>query len=300
MKQKHLRKKHMKKTYKKINKRSYTRRVYKRVIKYHQQGGSEKSNVFKLAPLGHGFFSTFHSMCRLYIHSQKTQTKFYIDSKEWKYKYQKGWHDYFTSLTEIDSTVSSTRYYNTHECLALPAYTILDHINCIKEIYVLNTNILENAKSFINKINGPYKSIYIRRGDKSIEATPIDTPTIVATTGFKDDGSNIFIQTDDFTVIDEVQKLLPSCKLFTMTNINTRGTSDYSITVMSSETKKQHTEELLASIQVFLQGKECWTDHRSNVGRFHKLVEFEKVNLYPIDDSIKNISRETPFKLYSF
>jgi hypothetical protein len=118
----------------------------------------------------------------------------------------------------------------------------------------------------------------------------IDIPTIISKTDIKDDSRKLFIQTDDHRVVEEVAKLVPSCKLFTTTPSGQHGSSADIIRASSPDQKKAHAEELFISTRVLLGGMPIWTDIRSNVGRFHMLSEFGKVKVYPDQSIVTDLS----------
>jgi hypothetical protein len=97
---------------------------------------------------------------------------------------------------------------------------------------------------------------------------------------------------DDYGVVEEVEKLLPGCKVHTMTPPENRGLVIHDIQKYHSEQKKKHADELFTSMEVFHGGEKGWADNRSNLGRFLKLLGGDKVTLYPTDKSTENLSAD--------
>jgi hypothetical protein len=134
-------------------------------------------------------------------------------------------------------------------------------------------------------MNGPYVSIYVRRGDKvegkynEMEAADLDK--VIASTGIK--SGNVFVMTDDYSVVEEIRVLLPDCKVSTLTPSDTRGSFHEYMKNNTVEEQRQHGEELFTSLEVFRHGVQGWADGRSNMGRLLKLQDPAKVTLYPSD-----------------
>jgi hypothetical protein len=167
----------------------------------------------------------------------------------------------------------------------------MEYIEVLKEIYKLNDTITAKIKEYVDK-HRPYNSIYIRRGDKSVESAIISIQDIIDSTDLKDTTKKLFVQTDDYSVIGELQALLPSVEMITLTPEKKLGAHFGNMSQIDSEKRKEETENLLISIGIFLQGEKCWTDIRSNVGRFHKFADFTKVKFYP-DNMDVDTNRET-------
>jgi len=151
---------------------------------------------------------------------------------------------------------------------------------------------MARAQSFIDGMGGPYVSIYVRRGDKvngtSKEMDAIDVGSLIRDTGIQE--GNVFVMTDDYSVVEEVKKLLPACKIFTMTEPVSRGAEADVLRKNAPDKRKKHAEELLSSMEVFNRGEKGWADNRSNVGRILKLRGLDKIVLYPATDTNKNMS----------
>jgi glycerophosphoryl diester phosphodiesterase len=161
-------------------------------------------------------------------------------------------------------------------------------IAAIKELYKPNESIRNAADDYIKTIGGPYKSIYIRRGDKtsgiSKEMNAIEPETLIQNTGIKD--GNVFVMSDDYNAVDEIKTLLPNCKIFTLTDPKKTGHSAERNRMETADIKKKNAEELFTSMEVFHRGEKGWADNRSNLGRILKLRGQERVALYPVDYNI--------------
>ena len=121
----------------------------------------------------------------------------------------------------------------------------------------------------------------------------IPTADILKEVGIGDDGRKLFVMTDDYSVVEEIQKELPSCKVYTLTSKENRGLAQNVIREFSIKEKSEQANELFTSIKVFLNGDEGWSDNRSNMGRVLKMANTEKVHLYPMTDHSKNLTAST-------
>jgi len=241
----------------------------------------KKAVVFVLTDQA-GFASIFGFLCRAYIFAKENGYDFFIKHNKWHYTYKDGWNDYFTTLKEFDflTKYDSIDYYWWNYMNVIPEYNVEKYCDCMKELFKLKENLLEKSDEFIKTIGGEYISIYVRRGDKCLEDPYMDIPSLVSSFTITDT-DKLFIQTDDYYVIDEIKRLLPNNEIHTMTEKMESGSHMMKIREFSPEDIKTHTENLLVSIYVFLKGKKCYSDRRSNIGRLHKLLAIDTVTLYP-------------------
>jgi len=264
-----------------------------------QGGAATKEAVIFIINNNAGFASVFNFLCKIYIYAQKTGKDFFIDySDNWTYKYKNGWHDYFKTLKVYDPSAhyANIEKYSHAQTSKVPDYTLGEYTACIKEILVLNDDLSKRVQEYIGSIGGPYKAVYVRRGDKTSghakENDPIPVADIMKITDISKE-DKVFIQTDDYSVIEEIKGLLPAENIFTLTPQASRGAHAENIYALSPEKRKEHAEELFMSFFVFAGATRGWTDNRSNMGRLHKLYSPDKVILYPIDPKSQNISSET-------
>jgi len=238
-----------------------------------------------------GFGSQFGFMLEHYIFAKKNNIEFRVKNNNWQYSPEKGWHDFFVSLKEYDPSKNTgeRRPISNNDPPFAGNYTAREYTKAIEEIYKPNDEILHAAAEFIKGIGGPFVSFYIRKGDKvkgaSKETDEIDVSSIVEKSGVKD--GSLYVMTDDYSVVDEVQKLLPQCKVITNTEKEKKGyflsnTKGYNV-----KEKRRQAQILFTSIEIFHNGEKGWVDGRSNMGRLLKLRDWDKVVVYP---EYKNIS----------
>lgn len=239
-------------------------------------------------------------LIQTYIYAKKNNWDFYISSKKWSYKYDKGWLDYFKSKYEYKHH-KNIEFFSHRKVDNIPNYTLKDYTNGIKDIFQLNNVLLNDATNMIKKL-GDYKAVYIRRGDKLIsEAKYISVNDILDIINIKS-GEKLFVQTDDFNVIKEIKNVLPDIKIYSTVPQDKYGSyhSDYwkerdtnkskteldtivpIIKKLPKEIKKD-TDELLIGVYICANAKECWVDRTSNISRFIKLYSNNKVYTYPND-----------------
>ena len=261
--------------------------LYKYINRRRFEAGGRKNAVVFTNNASAGFGSVFFFMIQAYIYAKKNGSDFRIKHDGWVYTYDKGWHDYFDSLDDYDPAVKYDEVKETSHLrnYDIPDYTFQEYSDAIQEVVKPNRRIQDLAKRTINSMNGPYVSIYVRRGDKvegkhsEMEAADLDK--VIASTGIK--RGNVFVMTDDYSAVEEIRRLLPDCKVSTLTPSDTRGIFHDNMRNNTAEEHRQHGEELFTSLEIFRHGTRGWADGRSNMGRLLKLLDPAKVTLYPSD-----------------
>jgi glycerophosphoryl diester phosphodiesterase len=232
---------------------------------------------------GAGFGSVFGYLLEAYIYAKKSGCEFRVKNENWQYGPEKGWHDFFTSLEAYDPAQKATEENFRHSTSTSGKYTVKDYHDAIQEVYKPKEEIIKKAEEFKKKIGGSYVSVYVRRGDKTSgagkEMDAADLSALVKEWGLKD--GNIFVMSDDYGVVDEMKKLLPRAKIFTLTESDDKGFSIHRIQKEGAEVRRKEAEELFTSVEIFHGGEKGWVDNRSNLGRFLKLRDLGKVVLYP-------------------
>jgi hypothetical protein len=228
-----------------------------------------------------GFFSVFFFLCRVYLYAKHNNLPFFLHHEDWQYLYKLGWHDYLTSLKYFEpDKYPNARKFRHADAQDIPEYSIREYIDCIKEIFVLKDELKARVEKYVASIGGEYTSLFIRRGDKAAEMELISIDDILVQTDIKDDGRRLFIQTDDYAIVLEIEKRFPSCKIFTLTPEHKRGAHNGQMINWTPEERRADTEELLVSVAVFVRAKKGWTYYLSNVGTFHKLSGYDNITFY--------------------
>ena len=271
-----------------------------RRLRWRQKGGNPPALVFIFSALA-GFGSVVNVMIHAIKQAKETGREFYLKDTTWDDGPLRRWHDGFKTLRVYNRELHGEAEEAGHpKFVGMKEYTMTELSEIAKEILVPKDELLEKAKEFTESIGGPYTSIYMRRGDKlhgcrtsAKEMELISTPDLLKEFGILDDGRSLFIMTDDYTAVDEVKKELPSCNVFTLTPETNRGLTQNAVRGFSPEERTKQADELVTSIQVFLNGEKGWADNRSNMGRLLKLAAAEKVHLYPVSGHEKELKGET-------
>jgi len=275
--------------------RSRQRRT--RRIRRKQRGGSSDAIVFKLTN-GAGFGSVGNFLCHAYIHAKETGKDFFIENDNWQYSYKDGWHDYFKSLNNLPANPPAhiTRYKHA-DTQSLPLYSLDKYTDCIKNIFVLNDDLVKKAQDFIDNMGSPYKAVYVRMGDKvsgnEKEIDAFSLPELVKIMELPND-SKLFLMTDDYSIKGELEKLLPSTKIFTQTPPENKGSSVHDLRALSKEDMRKHAEELFTSMYILMKAEKAWVWNHSNLGRFMKMGSPDNIVLYPINNELSGSSTVNP------
>jgi hypothetical protein len=250
-----------------------------------QRGGNSGPIVFTLTNSA-GFGSVSHFLTQAFIEAKKNNKEFFIENSGWHYG---NWNDYFKSLKVLDPSKDkdAKRYRHGNQ---IKNATLQDHVDAIKEIFVLKDDLMKVADDFKASIGSPYKAIYVRRGDKTSgdgkEMSAVDLPSLIKSTDIKE-GDNLFVMTDDYAVVDELKTLLPGVKISTMTHPENKGSSIHILQKIDPESMKKHANELFSSMQVFMGATKGWAENRSNLGRFLKIAAPSTTVLY--QDNANNV-----------
>jgi len=270
--------------------------VYAAVL-YFRQKPTKAAVVFVLTPAA-GFFSVFFMMMRAYLWAGENNYDFYLDHANWQYTYEYGWHDYFTTLRLWKPEYSSnydTVYKFDHTTILnpekqaqkidLPNYSTKAYRAAIEKVFVVHDALKARARAYIKTIDSDYLSFYVRRGDKVIgegkEMELHPSHKLIEETNIDQSILPVFIQTDDYSEYEFLQKRYSNRRILTLSHPSQRGSKNEDMVTWTPIERKKETEELLLSILIFSKAKHGWTDYRSNVGRFHKLFSFQNISLYP-------------------
>jgi hypothetical protein len=234
-----------------------------------------------------GFFCMFFIMCNAYIASKKLRSPFYINSSDWGYRWMRGWHDYFITLktaplipklvnpVEIDSQ-HVVRFYK-------PDFPLQEYVNAIHELFVLKPHLTARVNALVETLPPDFIAIFVRRGDKLIEEAKYIPVTDILKHIPYSESSTFFIQTDDYSVVEEIQSILPKTRIVSTVSPTKRGAFLYR--QRSANQVREETEEMLVGLSVCLRSSSCWSDDTSNVGRFLKLSN-PNVHIYPEDYTV--------------
>jgi hypothetical protein len=264
-----------------------------------QRGGAQKSAIVFIITNRAGFASVFNCLCRVYIYAKKTGQDFFIEhGDDWSYNYKDGWHDYFKTLKMYDPNAGygDVQKYSHVQTGNIPQYTAGEYTACVKEVLVLKDELEKRVQDYIDKIAGPYKAVYVRRGDKTEglqkEMEPMAAAELLKISDISKD-DKLFIKTDDYRVVEEMKAHLPAENIFTLTPQSSKGAVAKDIFAQSPEKRRDHAEELFMSFFILVRATRAWTDNRSNLGRLHKLYSPDTVVVYPREGKAEKLTSET-------
>jgi hypothetical protein len=254
---------------------------------------------------GGGFFSTFFFLCKAYLTARSLRIPFYVDNVSWPYTFEKGWHDYMRTIEVVPKF--SPMYFRrvTHNTQSKePEFRLIDYQAACHELFKLRADLMDRVRSILHDMNGNFIAVFVRRGDKlNEEAKYISVKDILNTIPHTED-TRFFVQTDDYTVVEEFRELhnpklvvskVPEYKrgqYLTRQHWNMDNGKNphiHQIIPILEQPKtqiKQETEEMLIGLSVCYMAPQCWTDSTSNVGRFLKLMSPGTVHFYPEDVSV--------------
>ena len=209
----------------------------------------------------------------------------------------------------------------------LDTETIESYKQIIPEIYIYNENVIYNINTVKQKLNLlDYDSIYIRRGDKLISESIFSPESkYIELLLLKNPNCHtIFLQTDDYRCYENIKKYIYykklNIKVVTTCNENNRGaiTSHYfkkdlnyvlpenieymthmydtlqqtkTLEDMNSTEIYEHTIELLTGVDICIHSNICICDFDSNVSRFIKLAHKNTDNVFDINNTIVDFSK---------
>jgi hypothetical protein len=268
----------------------------------------------------YGFYAMLLATVSNYYNFEKEQKNFKIVLDNWIYKYKYGWIDYFEP---VDIKLNEDNNYKESVWNEVKNIKIKDIINTIPKIYKYNLEVTEyinNIKKELNIINIDYDAIYVRRGDKISENELVnDLEYIKALINKKPNVSNVFVQTDDYSVYLNTKEYIKNnnynIKLFTICKENMKGAitdNNYKnqmlnkidndlkskfqnikpISEMSPEEKKEHMLELLTGVDILLNSNLCVVDYNTNVGRFVKYSHKNPPNVIDVNNQDHDINYE--------
>ena len=232
-----------------------------------------------------GFFSMLFRLCTALL---TYGPRLLVNSSDWHHG-RWGW--YFTSLAETTDppTLSCMNVPND-----VPRWTLGDYRRALSQIIKPSAVLRCDVRNVLAQIGRPFTALFVRRGDKLVqEAKYIPMSDILGWITY-DESTVFFVQTDDYTVVEEMRALLPNHTIHTTVPPTKRGSYHsprYSQTGYTPWTEKlpeearAETTEMLVGLLVCLAADQCWTDDTSNVGRFLKLMG-PRVRIYPDDYSV--------------
>lgn len=183
------------------------------------------------------------------------------------------WDKYFCK--EFDDDQFNIPELNIHNCNLRDAATIIS-----KMIYRYNDETSAEINRYIKHINlpSPYLAMQIRRGDKITECSFCPTQDYFETAHNLSNIKNLFVLTDDYTVIEEIKKDYLEWDIYTLTSPNERGYDNNAFSLMSKLEKKQQLIKLFSSVEIIRMSNLFIGTYTTNLGLFIGMtIPFDKI-----------------------
>ena len=255
-----------------------------------------------------GFYSDALRMLMSYMVCKKEGKPFTIDSRDWIFTHDKGWHDYFTTLEEspVYDTLPQINWDKSDD----RQFTVAEYKNAMKEVFVYQPYFHELADKVSKELclGSDYTAVFVRRGDKLLgESVYIPTEAYVQL-ALSTGASTVFVQTDDYRVVDEIRSMIrvqrPDIRVVTTCPAEKHGHFVFAVETsevrtmqyqdqngnkfinnqnveylnatrrqkplmeFTKEEIKAHVEEMIVGMILCQRSKNLVIDHTSNVGRY--------------------------------
>ena len=145
---------------------------------------------------------------------------------------------------------------------------IRDINDILNDIWRFNPQTRQSIADKIKEldIKGEYLAFHIRRGDKKSEAELIEVANYMdRVKKLNTETKNIFVMTDDYLVIEELQKDYSEYKFFTLCTENQQGYHQNDFNRTTYEKRKEAMLTLLADIEIAKQAEFFIGMSRSNL-----------------------------------
>lgn len=169
--------------------------------------------IFSVIDKTSGFYSELFFMVNHYLYAKKINQSFTLWAKDWLFRSNYGWTDYFNSFDTVssqDNLQEQIFYFNQ-----LPDnFSMWEYRDAIRNyIYLYNDTTKDAIKKVTEKLglnSGNYDSIFIRRGDKLCrESQFFDTEIYLNLLLEKNPNTKcIFLQTDDYNCFEDLKRIL--------------------------------------------------------------------------------------------
>jgi hypothetical protein len=168
----------------------------------------------------------------------------------------------------------------------------------VKMIYRFNNGTTAKIAQLVAPLNLPakYISINIRRGDKDTEFGFMPISDYIDIAARHSNLKDIFILTDDYTVIADLQSAYPDIHFYTLVNTNERGYVHDDFIKQGKAKKAEDMIKLFASLEVMRQSELAIGAYTTNPGIFlgmtmpeDKFISVQRSSWYQFDrDDVKN------------
>jgi hypothetical protein len=162
----------------------------------------------------------------------------------------------------------------------------------VKMIYRFNDDTKADIQNLVAGVNLPaeYISLHIRRGDKATEFNLAPASDYISRANKLSDLKKIFISSDDYTVVEDMQKEHPELHLHALVKEEERGYVQAAFAKESKDKRKQDLIALFASIEIMAASVFTIGTYTTNLGLFlgmympeDKFISIQKSSWYQFD-----------------
>eukprot|EP01118_Nematostelium_gracile_P006054 TRINITY_DN1937_c0_g1_i1.p1 TRINITY_DN1937_c0_g1~~TRINITY_DN1937_c0_g1_i1.p1 ORF type:complete len:399 (-),score=81.88 TRINITY_DN1937_c0_g1_i1:24-1175(-) len=156
--------------------------------------------------------------------------------------------------------------------------------NVAQRLFVLKPEIVERVKeqiAVVTPFEGEYFGTHVRRGDKHIEDTLIDSVVYVQRLDLmiqadpvlrEQKNPNIFVASDDVKVFGEFQALRPHWNVIYVNSTNHNGHTQWAFNQGSREDRLRETVHLLAELEMLKNARQVLCTFSSNVCTLTQII----------------------------
>ena len=157
---------------------------------------------------------------------------------KWKYHFNYYTHDLWSEVHKLNQ--HNTTQYNTIQ------------YNTILNTWRFNEKTENEIEKISGELNLPEKwiGLHIRRGDKITEQPHIKIEEYIEMLKNKSNNLNLFVLTDDYSIIDGIQMQYPEYHIYTLCKTSERGYNNSEFMNASIEKKRSGLIKLFASVEI--------------------------------------------------
>ena len=171
----------------------------------------------------------------------------------------------------------------------IPSLQILGNtLSASQKLVALTWNFNDVTKSRVNQIivtvglPKKYASIHIRRGDKAKEVDNLSVERYMEKLQHLTTIKDVFVATDDFTVIELLTKIYTTHSFYHLTNGEASGYDQMQFENLNAESKKDELLTLFATIEILSVSEVFVGTFNSNIGMY-MAMRLGTVNVYGVD-----------------
>lgn len=153
--------------------------------------------------------------------------------------------------------------------------TLLEHCKVLnQQIWKYNEVTKDAVVKRLCRLQIPqrYVSLHIRRGDKHIETEHTQLNKYIELLQQHTDCRDVFVATDDYSVIDELRHSYPNYTFYTLTSPQNKGYDQRTFEKQNPEKRRENMYDLFADVELIKQS-ECFVGTlSSNIGMYLYMV----------------------------